>query len=295
MEFTHDDVEVAHAAGSTTLHVRGGGSGPPVLLLHGFPQTGALWVPVAEQLAAAHTVVVPDLRGYGASARPASGPDHAEYSFRTMAADLAQLMTRLRFGRFSVAGHDRGGRVAHRLALDHSERIDRIAVLDILPTTHVYDTLDKRVAEAYYHWFLLTRPAPLPERLVDSDPLGFLHSLLGSAGSAGTVFDPAALREYERAFQDPAARHAMFEDYRAASGIDLEHDRADLSAGRRVRAPLLAVWARRGIVAEADPLKVWGRYAESVEGAEIDAGHFLVDERPGEVTEHLARFLGASR
>ncbi|MHA6785117.1 alpha/beta fold hydrolase [Pseudonocardia saturnea] len=268
-----------------------GGAGPPVLLLHGFPQTHAMWHRIAPDLARDHTVVAPDLRGYGDSGRPPSGDDHAGYSFRAMAADQVGLMRALGHEQFAVVAHDRGARVAHRMALDHPAAVTRVALLDILPTLHVYDHVDRALATAYYHWFFLIQPADLPERLISADPIAYLHSLLGGWGSGLGSFDPVALAEYERCFADADARHAMIEDYRAGASIDLEHDRADLD--RRVTAPLLALWGARSVVGHSpvDPLDVWRERGDDVRGATVDAGHFVAEERPAETLAALRGFL----
>jgi haloacetate dehalogenase len=277
--------------GEATINAVHGGTGPPVLLLHGFPQTSAMWHRVAPELAQQHTVVAADLRGYGDSSRPPSGDDHAGYSFRAMAADQIALMRTLGHDRFAVVGHDRGARVAHRMALDEPAAVTRVAVIDILPTLHVYTHVDRQLATAYYHWFFFIQPYDLPERLIAGDPIGYLHRLLGAWGGRLEVFEPEALAEYERAFADPDARHAMLEDYRAAASVDLEHDRAD--AGRRVEVPLLALWGTRGVVGrgQANPVAVWREYAADVHAVGLDAGHFLVEERPEESVAVLRRFL----
>jgi len=267
------------------------GEGPPVLLSHGFPETSAMWHRLAPELARNHTVVAADLRGYGDSSRPAAGDDHAGYSFRAMAADQVAVMASLGHERFAVVGHDRGARVSHRLALDHPDAVTRLALIDILPTLHVYENVDRALATAYYHWFFYLQPEPVPERLIAADPTGYLHSLLGGWGSGLDAFGPDALAEYERCFADPEARHAMLEDYRAAASIDLEHDRADLD--RRVEVPTLIVWGGRGVVGNrpVDPLTVWRERATDARGAVVDAGHFLVEERPAETLAVLAPFL----
>ncbi len=274
-----------------TIAAAQGGTGSPVLLLHGFPESSAMWEGVAGELASDHTVVVADLRGYGESSRPPSGADHAGYSFRAMAADQVAVMRALGHERFAVIGHDRGARVTHRMALDHPDRITRAGVLDILPTLHVYENVDRALATAYYHWFFFIQPEPLPERLIDGDPLGYLRMLLGSWGGGTDHFAPDALAAYERAFADPEARHAMLEDYRAGASIDLEHDRADLH--RRVEVPLLVLWGARGVVGNrpVDPVTVWRERASDVRGASVDAGHFLVEERPAETLAVLREFL----
>lgn len=237
--------KVAVHTGDAMINAVYGGSGPPVLLLHGFPQTCAMWHRIAPELARDHTVVVADLRGYGDSSRPESGADHAGYSFRAMAADQVAVMRSLGHERFAVVGHDRGARVSHRLALDHADAVTRLVLIDILPTLHVYETVDRALATAYYHWFFYLQPEPVPERLIAADPIGYLHSLLGGWGSGLGAFDPAALAEYERCFADAEVRHAMLEDYRAAASIDLDHDRADLD--RRVQVPTLVLWGGCGV------------------------------------------------
>jgi haloacetate dehalogenase len=279
--------------GEATINARYGGAGPPVLLLHGFPQSHVLWHRVAPALAKDHTVVVADLRGYGDSSRPPAGDDHAGYSFRAMAADQVALMRKLGHERFAVVGHDRGARVTHRMALDHPDAVARIALLDILPTLHVYETVDAALATAYYHWFFFIQPAPVPERLIDGDPIAYLHALLGSWGGGGlSAFAQETLAEYERCFADPQARHAMLEDYRAGASIDLEHDRADLD--RKVEMPAFLLWGAHGVVGRrpVDPLTVWAERAADLRGLAINAGHFLVDEQPDETIDLLADFLG---
>ena len=258
--------------GEATINVVHGGSGSPVLLLHGFPETSAMWAGIAPDLAESHTVVATDLRGYGQSSRPESGPDHAGYSFRAMAADQVAVMTALGHERFAVVGHDRGARVTHRMALDHPDRLTRAAVLDILPTRHVYAHVDRALATAYYHWFLFIQPFDLPERLIAGDPIGYLHTLLGAWGSGAGHVSPEALASYEQAFADPAARHAMLEDYRAGASIDLEHDEADRD--RLVEVPLLVVWGSRGVVGASpiSPLDVWRGYGRDVRGGDRRCG-----------------------
>ena len=278
---TSDDVTIA---------VAHAGSGPGLLLLHGYPQSGVMWDPIAQALVETHHVVVADLRGYGDSARPEDGDDHAGHSFRAMAADQVQVMAALGHERFTVIGHDRGARTAHRMALDHPGAVARLAVLDILPTRHVLAHVDRAVAQAYYHWFFLTQPEPLPETLIGADPLAFLRLTLGGALAGGSdVFTPQALAEYERCFQLPGTVHSVCEDYRAAAGIDQVHDEAD--AGRLLTQPLLALWGTRGLVGRSDVLDVWRGYAAQVTGASVDAGHFLVEERPDETLALLQDWL----
>ncbi len=277
--------------GATIEGVRGG-EGPPVLLLHGYPQTHAMWHPVAPLLAGAFTVVATDLRGYGDSSKPEGGEDHAGYSKRAMALDQVQVMRELGFDSFAVVGHDRGGRVAHRMALDHPERVTKLAVLDIVPTYHVFATADKNLATAYYHWFFLIQPYDLPEHLIGADPDYYLGKKLGGWGPGIKVFDPEAYAEYQRCFRDPKTIHASCEDYRAAATIDLTHDEADWD--RKVECPLLALWGENGVVERLyDPLDVWRRYASDVRGRALATGHFLAEERPEETAEELISFLEA--
>jgi len=291
--FRRVDVDVEHDAGGTRVHAVVGGDGPPVILLHGFPESHMMWHAVAPELAADHTVVAPDLRGYGESGIPAGGPE--AYSFRAMADDQVALMAQLGYERFAVVGHDRGGRVAHRMALDHPDLVQRAAVLDIMPTTHVYDSVDQRLATAYYHWFFYPQPEPVPERLIGADPIWYLHMLLGSWGGSLDHVTAEALAGYERAFADPARRHAMLQDYRAGATVDLALDRADAAAGRLVTAPLLVLWGARGVVGTGPDgvLEVWRTRAADVRGQAVDAAHFLAEERPADVLAALRPFLQA--
>ena len=289
--FRDVEVDVEHEAGRMRVHAVVGGNGPPVLLLHGFPQSHLMWHAVAPELAADHTVVAADLRGYGESGIPSG--DLAAYSFRAMADDQVAVMAQLGHERFAVVGHDRGGRVTHRMALDHPDVVQRAAVLDILPTTHVYGSVDQRLATEYYHWFFYLQPEPVPERLIGGDPVGYLHTLLGSWGGTLDHVAPEALAGYERAFADPARRHAMLQDYRAAAALDLELDPADAEAGRLVTAPLLVLWGAHGVVGTGpeDVLDVWRTRATDVRGQAVDAAHFLAEERPAEVVAALRDFL----
>ena len=289
-----------HAAGDVELYARIGGdpAKPPLLLLHGYPQTHAMWHRVAQRLAPDFSLVIPDLRGYGDSTKPepATPPaaDHGQHSKRAMAADMAALMSGLGHSRFFVAGHDRGGRVAHRLALDHGERVERLALIDIVPTLDMYERVDMRSAIGYYHWFFLIQPAPLPERMIGGDPAHFLRWTLGGWGSKDTsFFEAEALDEYERCFCRPEAIHASCEDYRAAATIDLEHDRASRAAGEKIACDLLVVWGSRGVVGRLyDPLALWrAQCAATVEGSAMEAAHFIPEELPVDTAARLAAFL----
>jgi haloacetate dehalogenase len=283
--------------GELTLALRTGGrpGAPPLLLLHGYPETGAMWQRVARQLAPHHRLVIPDLRGYGASDKPASAPDHAPYSKRTMAADLVALMHALGHERYHVAGHDRGGRVAHRLALDHPGAVRKLALLDIAPTLDMYAATDMRFARAYYHWFFFIQPAPHPERLIGADPATYLRGKLGGWGSTLAAYEPEALAEYEAAFVRPDTIHAMCEDYRASAGIDLEHDRASRERGEKIACDTLVLWGERSVVhALFDPLALWrAQCSGAVSGAALPCGHFIPEELPEETAARLHVFFAA--
>ena len=285
------DVRQVDGVAGVKIRARIGGSGPPLLLLHGYPQTSAIWHRVAPGLAENFTVVAADLRGYGESDKPPGGERHAAYTKRAMAQDQVHVMTGLGFERFFLAGHDRGARVSHRLALDHPGRVEKLAVLDIVPTRDMYRLTDRAFAQAYYHWFFLIQPEPLPERLIGADPEFFLRAKLGSLGGGSTktdLFAPEAIEEYQRCFRDPACIHATCEDYRAAATIDLEHDELDLA--NKIACPLLALWGARGTVGRCFPnaLELWrDRCAGPVEGEAFPGGHYLAEEFPDEV---LARF-----
>jgi len=275
------------------INFRVGGDGPPLLLLHGFPQTHAIWHKVAPLLATHFSLVMPDLRGYGDSDKPASSADHAPYSKRVMALDMVELMRSLGFKRFSVCGHDRGGRVAHRLALDHSQAVARLMVLDISPTLAMYEGTTMDFAALYYHWFFLIQPEPLPETLIAANPRFYLRNKLGGWGSAGTaLFDPRALAEYERCFT-PAAVHAMCEDYRAAASIDLEHDRADGRADKRIECPLYVLWGERGVVNKLfSPIEDWqSRSRGTAAGLTTPTGHYIPEEAPELLGEQMQKFF----
>jgi len=274
--------------GEAQIRVRHGGAGPPLLLLHGHPQTHVMWHRVAPNLAREFTVVAMDLRGYGESSKPPTTEDHEPYSKRAMARDAVAVMQRLGFERFAVAGHDRGGRVAYRLALDHPERVTRLATLDILPTYEHFARADMRFGLGYWHWFFLAQPYPLPESLIGADPERFF---LGRPNRAN-VHAPEALDDYLRCYRDPATIHAACEDYRAAATYDYALDAADKRAGRRIAAPLLALWGARAQVGSwYDVLAVWREWADDVRGGPIDAGHFLAEEAPDETYAALRSFF----
>ncbi len=292
-----DEFESAHIhTGETDIFVRSSGSGPPILLLHGFPQTHLMWRMVAPALARRYTVVCADLRGYGRSACPPSTPDHAPYAKRAMARDMVAVMERLGFARFSIAGHDRGGRVAYRLALDHPSRVERLAVLDILPTATVWDRADARFALGYWPWSLLAQPEPLPERLIGAAPEAVVDDALDAWGSPASVFDRDVRAVYVEALRDPAHVHAICEEYRAAATLDRAHDDEDRRSGRRIGCPLLALWSARGALASwyddaGGPEAIWRAWADRVEGRALDAGHFFPEEMPIETADALERFF----
>jgi haloacetate dehalogenase len=270
-----------------------GGNGPPVLLLHGHPQTHATWLEVAPSLASYFTVVAADLRGYGDSSKPPGDPDHVTYSKRAMAADQVALMRALGYARFAVVGHDRGGRVAHRMALDHAAAVERLAVLDIAPTATMYARTDRVFATQYFWWFFLIQPHPLPERLIAGDPEFFLRFHLKGQSKTLGVPHEELVQEYLRCYSDPACIHAICEDYRAASGIDLNHDKVDREAGRRLTQPLLALWGSRSTVGQLyDVLDTWREVSNGqVTGGPLNCGHLLQEELPAEVTARLIVFL----
>jgi haloacetate dehalogenase len=268
------------------LRVRYGGSGPPLLLLHGHPQTHVMWHRVAPLLARDFTVVAPDLRGYGHSSKPPTSADHAPYSKRVMANDQVALMRHLGFQQFRVAGHDRGGRVAYRLALDHPESVVKVAVLDIIPTGEAFRRADMRFGLGYWHWFFLAQPAPLPETLIGANPEAYYFR-------DRTVFDEEALADYLGAVRDPATIHAMCEDYRAGATFDFALDEAERGI-RRIASPLLALWARRGPLERwYDVLSIWREWADNVSGRSLDSGHYLAEEAPHETATALLQFMAA--
>lgn len=283
------DVETAPGV---HLHGRTGGEGPPLLLLHGHPQTHAIWHRVAPALARHFTLVLPDLRGYGDSSKPPGDADHGNYSKRVMAQDLVTLMHTLGHERFAILAHDRGARVAHRLAADHPAAVSRMTLLDIAPTLAMYEQTNENFARAYWHWFFLIQPAPMPERLIEASPRGYLQATMGVRSDGLAPFDPRALAEYERCLAQPGAAHALCEDYRAAAGIDLEHDRADRAAGRRLALPLQVLWGEFGVVQRCfQPLDEWRRVATDVRGGTLPCGHYIPEEAPDALLAAALPFL----
>jgi haloacetate dehalogenase len=272
----------------TRINVVHAGHGPPVLLLHGYPQTHAMWHLVAPRLAEEFTVVCPDLRGYGDSNAPTGDGTHEAYSKRTMALDQRELMSELGHERFALVGHDRGARVARRLALDHPDAVTRLALLDIVPTAAIYTRLDQARAIAVWRYFFLVQPPDLPERLIGADPGFYLRSTLSEWAGRPDAIDPAALAEYERCFDQETIR-ASCEDYRAGATIDLEHDRADRD--RPIRCPVLVLWSKSGIGSAYDVLDVWREQAVEVSGRALDCGHFLAEELPDQVSAYIGEWL----
>ena len=274
----------------TEIAYHTGGTGPALLLLHGYPQTKFMWHLVADRLAEQFTLVMADLRGYGDSGKPQTDAEHSPYSKRAMAADMAQLMTALGHQSFAVMGHDRGGRVAHRLARDYAERVTRLAVLDIAPTANMYQTTDMKFAKAYYHWFFLIQPYPLPETLIGADPEFYLRQKIGSWGKSGDVHTDEAMADYLRCFSNPATIHASCEDYRAAASIDLIHDEAD--KGRKLDIPLFAISGAASFVsARYDLVAEWQTSFTNVSAAQVPGGHFLPEESPDELLELVIPFF----
>jgi haloacetate dehalogenase len=270
-----------------------GGDGPPLLLIHGYPQTHVIWHKVAPRLAERFTLVIPDLRGYGASSKPATDKDHLPYSKRAMALDMVEVMRALGFDRFDIAGHDRGGRVTYRLALDHPASVRRTAVLDIIPTLEQFERVDRFGARGIYHWYFLAQPAPYPETLIGKDPDYFLEHNLGSWRGLPDAFTSEALEAYRAAFRNPEVIRASCEDYRAGLTCDCRFDEADRTAGRKIAAPLLALWGARdrrdrgtGI------LEVWQKWATDVRGKGLECGHFIPEEAPDALVEELLAFFG---
>jgi haloacetate dehalogenase len=291
-DFTAAKIKTAEV----TIFVRYAGSGLPVLLLHGFPETHLMWAKVAKILAQQFTVVCADLRGYGRSSCPVSTPTHEAYSKRVMGNDLIDVMQQLGFERFSIAGHDRGGRVAYRMALDHPERVERLAVLDVVPTETVWKSADSRFALSFWPWSVLTQPEPLPERILTVAAEAIVDDALNNWGSPASSFSREARAEFVSCLEDPQHAHAICEEYRAAATIDREHDRADRESGRRITCPVLVLWSSQGGLAtwyvdQGGPLGIWKEWANDVRGRALDAGHFFPEEVPEQTAGALQSFL----
>ena len=287
-EFAPFDISRAGVA----LHGRVGGKGPALLLLHGHPQTHVIWHRVAPMLAQRFTVVLMDLRGYGDSGRPKPDTEHRVYSKRQMAADAMAVMQHHGFDRFQVLAHDRGARVAHRLAADHPQAVERMLLLDIAPTLAMYENTSEAFARAYWHWFFLIQPPPLPEALLASDPSRYVRSAMGGRHAGLAPFAPEALAEYERCAALPGTAEAVCEDYRASAGIDLVHDREDIAAGRRLTQPLRVLWGAHGVVGRCfDVLALWRERADDVSGGTVPCGHYIPEEAPNDVVREALSFF----
>lgn len=275
------------------IFARSGGKGPPLLLIHGYAQTGVMWHKVTPQLAGHFSLVIPDLPGYGWSAAPRADANHAPYDKRSMARVMIEVMEKLGHVRFRLAGHDRGGRVAYRLALDHPGRAERIAVLDIVPTYEMWHRMDATMATKVWHWPFLALKFPMPELLIEKDPLGYIHYKMASWTKAKdlSAFDPRALSHYDAFFSDPLRIHATCEDYRAGRTTDLAHDEADRKAGNKITAPLGAFWGETGIPNALGPLAIWRDWAKDVSGHALDSGHFVAEENPQATASALLDFF----
>ncbi|MFZ4062737.1 MAG: alpha/beta fold hydrolase [Polynucleobacter sp.] len=289
--FEQKIITVASADGPIEISCQIGGSGPPLLLLHGFPQTKAIWHRVAPELAKQYSVVACDLRGYGASSKPHGQVDHSTYSKRSMAFDQHAVMQALGHKQFFLLGHDRGGRVSHRLAMDFPESVLRLMVLDISPTLTMYENTTMAFAKGYWHWFFLIQPEPVPETLIAANPEFWLRNHMGRHAGIG-MFDPACWNEYLAGASDPQSMHAMCEDYRAAATIDLEHDRADRLLGRQLTMPLRVIWGEHGLVNTCfAPLADWQKVAKEVSGRSLPCGHYIPEELPIELIDEAQQFF----
>jgi haloacetate dehalogenase len=268
------------------------GDGPPLLLLHGHPQTHEIWHRCADELARHFTVIATDLRGYGASGKPASDAHHMPYSKRAMAADQLAVMRHFGFERFLVCAHDRGARVAHRLVMDHPDAVDRLMLLDIAPTLAMYEATDRAFATAYFHWFFLIQPAPLPEELIEANPRAYVDRVMGNRHAGLAPFAPHALQAYRDALAAPGTIHAICEDYRASASIDLEHDREDIERGRKIACPLRVLWGEQGVIERCfDALAEWRKVARDVSGRALPCGHYIPEERPDELLNEMLSFF----
>ncbi len=266
-----------------------GGKGYPMLLLHGYPQTGVMWHKITEKLAENFTVIIPDLRGYGDSDKPSGTANHSNYSKRVMAADQIEVMSQLGYEEFYLVGHDRGGRVAHRLSLDYPHKVKKLALLDIAPTYQMYTTTDQQFASAYYHWFFLIQPFPFPETLINNNPDFFLTHCLQSWSKTESAFTPEAMAEYLRCFRDPQTVHGTCKDYRASATIDLEHDRQDIE--KKIECPLLVLWGNKGVIEKKyDVIESWQKRAINVQEKSLNCGHFLPEEAPEKTHQFINIF-----
>ena len=292
MLFGNNFDEIKVKTNGAEIFLTHGGAGPPLLLLHGYPQTHVMWHAVATRLAESFHVICPDLRGYGDSSKPSGTADHYTYSKRAMAEDMVEVMESLGYSEFLVAGHDRGARVTHRMALDFPEKIQKACLMDIMPTLHMFKHTDQEFATGYYHWFFLIQPDGLPEHLIGADPAFYLKSKLKKWSAPGSTFTEEAMAEYIRCFTQPATIHATCEDYRAAASIDLQHDEEDLN--KKIQCPLLVLWGSKGFVDRTyDVLDVWQNRALDLKGKALDCGHFLPEEAPVSVAEELQHFFGS--
>jgi haloacetate dehalogenase len=280
------------STGDASIFVRTGGRGPPLLLLHGFPQTHHAWHAVARRLGERFSLVIPDVRGYGQSGGPPPDPEHLSYSKRAMAGDMVAVMASLGHERFMLAGHDRGGRIGYRLALDHPERVLRFAPVDIVPTLDVWEAISRASALGSYHWSFLAQPAPVPERLIGHDPSYYVTHLLERWAGRPGALDARAVSEYLAAFARSSVIAAACEDYRAGAGVDVAHDRADREAGRRIRCPTMLLWGKRYLSAKTrEPLEIWRTWADDVREVALDCGHFVAEEQPEECATALEDFF----
>jgi haloacetate dehalogenase len=288
--FTLETIEVSDGP----IRLRRGGSGPPILLLHGNPQTHAMWHAVAPKLAKRFTVICPDLRGYGGSLKPPVTPDHAPYAKRAMARDMVAVMKHFGFKRFLVGSHDRGARLAHRLTLDFPERVEKLAVLDIVPTIEHFERTDMAFAMGYYHWFWFAQPHPFPEVVINAAPEAWFSAHTSREPKDDGFFHPDALADYLAAARNPDMIRGMCEDYRAAATIDLEHDRASRAAGKKIQCPMLVLWGSKGKIGKwYEPLTIWQQYcAAEVSGSPVNSGHYLAEEAPEEVLAAFKTFFG---
>ncbi len=280
-------------ANGIRIHCRVGGAGPPLLLLHGHPQTHVIWHKVAEPLAERFTVVAADLRGYGDSEKPGHSPQARDYAKRVMAADQVQLMQALGHHTFSILAHDRGARVAHRLAADSPSAVEKLVLLDIAPTLAMYQQTTEAFARAYWHWFFLIRPAPLPESLIEADSNRYLEAVMGARSAGLAPFSDEALDEYRRCLALPGAATGICEDYRASAGIDLTHDKEDVDQGRKISGPVRILWGQDGVVGQCfDPLTEWRKVASDVSGKALPCGQYIPEEAPDELLREVLDFLG---